>query len=132
MVRLRHAQQGSGEQVRRSAKTANTVQAQQLHDQHKSDPCRRFKLGDRPRRIWQDAAVRWLREQAHKATIEEDKAKLRWLERFLANREIESINRAMIDTITEAKQAEGCSNATVNRTLALLRAILRKCVRDWE
>jgi integrase len=76
--------------------------------------------------------VRWVREQAHKATHKEDKAKLRWLDRYLADREIESINRTVIDTITEAKQAEGCSNATVNRTLALLRAILRKCVSDWE
>ena len=27
---------------------------------------------------------------------------------------------------------EGCSNATVNRTLELVRAILRKCVNEWE
>lgn len=27
---------------------------------------------------------------------------------------------------------QGCSNATVNRTLALVRAILRKCVNEWE
>jgi integrase len=38
----------------------------------------------------------------------------------------------LIDAITEAKRAEGCSNATVNRTLALVRAILRRCARDWE
>jgi site-specific recombinase XerD len=76
--------------------------------------------------------VRWLREQAHKASIEDDKDKLRWLERHLANRELETINRGLIDAITEAKRAERCSNATANRTLALVRAILRKCVRDWE
>jgi integrase len=76
--------------------------------------------------------VRWLREQAHKASLDDDKQKLRWLDRFLAGRELESINRAMIDRIVEAKQAEKCSNATVNRTLALLRAILRRCVNDWE
>lgn len=50
----------------------------------------------------------------------------------LANRDLESINRALIDAISEAKQAEGCSNATVNRTLSLIRSILRKCTRDWE
>jgi len=62
----------------------------------------------------------------------DDKDKLRWLDRYLAHRELESINRALIDGIAEAKQAEGCSNATVNRTLALIRAILRRCARDWE
>ncbi len=122
----------NGERVRQSAATGNKAQAQELHDKLRSDVWRLQKLGDRPRRIWQDAAVRWLREQAHKASIEDDKEKLRWLDRYLAGRELESINRALIDAITEAKQVEGCSNATVNRTLALLRAILRKCARDWE
>ena len=32
----------------------------------------------------------------------------------------------------DAKLAQGLSNATVNRTLELLRAILRKSVNDWE
>jgi integrase len=38
----------------------------------------------------------------------------------------------LVEAIIESKQAEGCSNATVNRHLALLRAILRRCVCDWE
>ena len=122
----------SGARVRRSAQTGDKAQAQELHDKLKSELWRQQRLGDRPRRIWQDAAVRWLREQAHKATIEEDKRKLRWLDRYLSGRDLETINRAVIDGITEAKQAEGCSNATVNRILSLVRAILRKCARDWE
>jgi integrase len=122
----------SGERVRRSTETGNRAQAQELHDKLKSEVWRLQKLGDRPRRLWQDAAVRWLREQSHKASLEDDKEKLRWLDRYLANRELESINRALIDAITEAKRADGCSNGTVNRTLALIRAILRKCARDWE
>lgn len=122
----------SGERIRRSTETGNKAQARELHDKLKSEVWRVHKLGDRPRRIWQDAAVRWLREQAHKASIEDDKTKLRWLDRHLAGRELESINRALIDAITEAKLAEGCSNGTVNRVLALIRAILRKCVREWE
>lgn len=122
----------SGERIRRSTETGSKAQARELHDKLKSEVWRVHKLGDRPRRIWQDAAVRWLREQAHKASIEDDKTKLRWLDRHLAGRELESINRALIDAITEAKLAEGCSNGTVNRVLALIRAILRKCVREWE
>ncbi len=122
----------NGERVRRSAETGNKVQAQELHDKLKGEVWRLQKLGDRPRRRWEDAVVRWLREQAHKATIEGDKRTLRWLDRHLAGRELETINRALIDAITEAKQADGCKNATVNRHLCLVRAILRKCARDWE
>ncbi len=39
---------------------------------------------------------------------------------------------ALIDRITDAKLAEGVTNATVNRMLEVLRAILRKCVNEWE
>ena len=41
-------------------------------------------------------------------------------------------HRVIVSGRTEAKIAEGYSNVTVNRMLALLRAILRKCVNDWE
>jgi integrase len=71
-------------------------------------------------------------ERCHKATAGEDKTKLRWLDRFLGGKYLDTIGRAQIDRITDAKRAQGCSNATVNRTLELVRAILRKCVNEWE
>jgi len=83
-------------------------------------------------RTWNDAVVRWLKEHAHKATAKEDVTKLRWLDQYLGGEDLEHIGRAVIDRITEAKLALGHRNATVNRTLELLRAILRKCVNDWE
>jgi hypothetical protein len=82
------------------------------------------KLGEKPRRTWNHAVVRWLKEHAHKATVKEDVTKLRWLDPFLGGKDLEHINRALIDRITDAKLAHGCSNATVNRTLELVRAIL--------
>ena len=122
----------SGERVRRSAETGNKSQAQELHDTLKAEVWRRDKLLERPRRHWNDAVVRWLKETSHKATHEHDKAKLRWLDPYLNGKQLDTINRAMIDSITQAKQATGAANATVNRTLALVRAILRRCERDWE
>jgi integrase len=50
----------------------------------------------------------------------------------LGGKDLDQINRALIDRITDAKLAQGCSNATVNRTLELVRAILRRCVNEWE
>jgi len=122
----------NGERVRRSSETGNKAQAQELHDKLKGETWRVSKLGERPRRTWNDAVVRWTKETAHRATAHEDLGKLRWLDRFLRDLELEAINRALIDRIIAAKLAEGSSNATVNRILALVRAILRKAVREWE
>jgi integrase len=57
---------------------------------------------------------------------------LNWLDPFLRDRRLETIDRGLIDRISEAKQAEGVSNATVNRVSEVLRAILRRCVDQWE
>jgi integrase len=122
----------NGERVRRTTGTANKALAQEFHDRTKAELWRIAKLGERPQRTWNDAVVRWLKEQAHKATAAEDIAKLRWLDQYLGGKDLETINRVMIDRIAEAKRAQGCSNATVNRWLELIRAILRKCVKDWE
>ena len=51
---------------------------------------------------------------------------------FLGGKELATITRATLDKIADEKLARGCSNATVNRTLELVRAILRKCVNEWE
>ena len=98
-------------------------EAQELHDKLKSEVWRIQRLGDRPKRVWQEAAIRWLREQSHKASIRDDQRMLRWLDPFLADRDLESINRSTIEAIIDAKLAEGCSHGTVNRHLALLRSI---------
>ena len=121
-----------GERIRRTTGTANKALAQEAHDRFKSELWRIGHLGDKPRHTWNDAVVRWLKEQSHKATAREDKNKLRWLNQYLGGKDLTIINRAMLEKIIDAKLALGHRNATVNRTLELVRAILRKCVNDWE
>lgn len=122
----------SGERVRQSAETGSKAEATEFHDRLKAEAWRQQKLDEAPRRSWNDAVVRWCKEQSHKATAEEDKAKLRWLDQHLGGKELDTINRDMIERISQAKLDGHCSNATVNRTLALVRSILRKCVREWQ
>ena len=121
-----------GERIRRSTGTESKTLAQEFHDKLKAELWRISKLGDKPRHTWNEAVVRWLKEQSHKATIEMDKIHLRWLDAFLNGKPLDTISRSMIDKITEAKLAEGVTNATVNRVLEILRAILRRCVNEWE
>ena len=122
----------NGERVRRSTGTPDKALAQEYHDRLKAELWRLAKLGEKPRHTWNDAVVRWLKESSHKATIGNDKIHLRWLDRFLGGKHLDTISRSLIDRITDAKLAEGVSNATVNRVLEVLRAILRRSVNDWE
>lgn len=122
----------NGQRVRRSTGTEQEDLAQEYHDRLKVELWRVHRLGERMRHTWNEAVVRWLKEQSHKATIETDKIHLRWLDGFLKDIYLDAINRDLIDQITDVKIAEGVSNATVNRVMEVLRAILRKCVNEWE
>lgn len=122
----------NGERIRRTTGTADKALAREFHDRIKAELWRIDRLGVKPKHTWNDAVVRWLKENGHKATASEDVTKLRFLDRYLRDKNLAAIDRTAIDRVTREKLAQGCSNATVNRTLELLRAVLRKCVNEWE
>ena len=122
----------NGERIRRSTGTESKAQAQEYHDKLKADLWRRTRLGEKARRTWQEAVVRWLREKAHKATIETDKIHLRWLDGHLKGKHLDEISRGLVDQLLEERLSEGVTNSTVNRTMEVLRAILKASVDAWE
>jgi integrase len=121
-----------GRRVQQTAGTQIKQEAQELHDRLKAEAWRVKNLGDTPRHTWQEAVIRWLNEQSHKKSIETDKIHLRWLNVHLHSKRLDEINKAMIDRIKQAKQKTGVSNSTVNRVLAILRAILMRAKNDWD
>ena len=54
------------------------------------------------------------------------------MDQYLGGKALDVITRTFLDRITDVKLAEGVSNATVNRVLEVVRAVLRKCVNEWE
>jgi site-specific recombinase XerD len=123
----------TGQQIRRSAKTANKQQAQEFLDQLRANCWRTLQLGEKPKRKWQEAVERWLEEKKEvKASYINDVRCLRWLHPYLYDRYLDEICREDIDAIIKARQAEGVRNATVNRMMETVRAILRKAEKDWE
>jgi integrase len=45
---------------------------------------------------------------------------------------LETINRDVLERVMEARLAEGVSNATVNRTMEVVRSILRMAANEWD
>lgn len=121
----------NGQRIRRSAGTTDQAQALEYHDRLKVRYWEQQRLGVKPQRSWQDAVVRWVKETDHKRTHEKDKAILRWLDRYLGHLMLHQVTREVVDAIGERKARES-SRPTANRTLALIRAILRRAKHDWE
>ena len=121
----------SGERVRCSAATEDKTQAQEFHDKLKAESWRVARLGDKPKRTWDEAAYKWLMETQHKKSHHEDVAKINWLQQFFRGKYLDELTRDVIAKIGELKLQQS-SPATVNRLLALIRAILRRSALDWE
>ena len=120
-----------GREVRKSSGTEVKKDAEEYEATLKTQLWRQARLGEKPRHTWQEAVVRWVMETEHKASHEDDLCHLRWLDQHLTGKQLESVDRDAIDAIQKKRKDEGSSNATANRTLALVRSILRRAEREW-
>lgn len=118
-----------GKRIRCSAQTEDRQQAQELHDKLRAEAWRQLKLKEKPSYTWDEAALRWLDEKSHKKSLRDDESRLIWLQSFLRGEKLSEIDRTLIDRIILEKKKEQSSPATVNRYLALVRAILKKAVK---
>lgn len=126
-----HLTAPNGTRIRRSAGTSIEAQAQEFHDRLKVRLWEEQRLGVKPERSWQDAAVRWVKETRDKRSHGKDVAKLRWLDRYLGHLQLSQVTRDVIDAIAERKTRES-SPSNANRYLALIRAILRRARDEWN
>jgi len=121
----------NGTRIRQSSGTDDEQRAQEFLDRLKVRHWEQERLGVKPDRSWQDAAVRWMKEASDKRSIGKDVEKLRWLDRFLGHLQLSQVTRDVIDAIADRK-ARLTSRSTANRYLALIRSILRRARDDWN
>lgn len=134
-----------GKRIQRTTGTDNKQQAQEFHDRLKTELWEQKRLGTKPRRTWQEAAVRYAAEKAQKTSLETDLSHFRWLDPYLSGKYLDEINRDLIAEITEIRKQpysipreKGPARyiepkpSTVNRTLEIIRSVLRLARDDWE
>lgn len=88
-------------------------------------------LNERPKRTWDEAAYRWLKETGHKRTHQTDVHYVRWLQPYFRGKLLTELTRDAIAQVAEIKR-EGSSPTSANRLLALIRAILNRAAGEWE
>ena len=120
-----------GRTIQRSTGTEDKQQAQEYHDKLKASLWEQQRLGIKPRRLWKEAVVRWLAETSDKVTHHQDIGKLRWLNPLLGSLMLDEITLAVIDRV-KSERLKAVGKSTVNRYLALLRAILLRARDEWE
>jgi len=122
---------GESKPLQQGTGTSDRREAQEVHDQLAHSRWEQARLGVKARHDWQEAAERWLLEARHKATHGDDIAKLRWLHPYLGDKQLDEIDRTLIDRIKFDREKIATAGTT-NRYLALIRAILRRACHEWE
>ncbi len=119
--------------IRESSRTKDKAAAQEWRDKKQAELWRQDKLGARPRRSWKEAVVRWGQENSHKADLDGDIAKFRWLDAHFGDRYLHELTKDVVMPVLRLKVAES-SNSTGNRYLALIRALLYRAADpdDWN
>lgn len=118
----------SGERVRRSLGTQDKQKAQELRSKLEHEFWQQSRLGIKPKKLWDEAALKWLEEKKHeKKSIDDDISRLRNLPQ-LRGIFLDELTRDIIMAAIEPKK---CKPSTKNRYIALVRAILYKARDEW-
>ena len=120
-----------GRRVRQSTKTVDKQQAQEFADTLKARYWRILRLGEKPRRTWKEAAVKWFKETSRRSK-QDALDQIKWVDPYLGKLYLDEINREVIDKITQAKSKTGVKPATVNKMLEIVRVILNTALKEWE
>lgn len=118
----------SGRRIRQTTGTKNEQEAQRLYHKLKYELWSARHFDEKPDKLWEEAALRWIDEMQAKKSIANDLCRLRQLPE-LRGHYLRHLSR---DFIMEVVAAKTCSNSTKNRYLALIRAILNKAAKEWD
>ncbi|WP_109477649.1 site-specific integrase [Paraburkholderia sp. C35] len=127
----------SGERIRRSCGTQDRKEAQEYHDKVKAELWRSAKLGEKPARLFEEAAIRYLAEESEKRDYESKERHLAGFGGLLAGRALHTITRAEVfdalpvEDQRKYRKGQKVSTSTRNRYLATIRGMFNSAVK-WE
>lgn len=127
-----------GKRIRRSTGTRNRKQAQEYHDRLKAELWRVHQLGDKPKRLFEEACVQFLRASEGQRDYDTKVRHVKYWREVFAGRAICSLTSEEIYAGLPTHQSyknrkpKKLTPATRNRYLASIRRILSLCVEsEW-
>lgn len=121
-----------GRRIRRSSFTTDETAAREWADTLKASLWRQSKLGERPSVSWETAVLDWLEEKKDKASLADDKDRLRWLSKHLKSHALDEITTRLLTQLARKLSKSGLANGTVNRYMAAASGILQHAkAQEW-
>jgi len=121
-----------GQRVVETTRTGDLQEAEK-YLAHRTEEIRRAEVyGIRPKRLFKEAAAKYLRENMHKRSIGDDASRLKGLLPFIGDLPLPQIHDGTLATYVHGCKNKGLKNKTVNNGLEVVRRILNLAARKWR
>jgi hypothetical protein len=87
--------------------------------------------GVRPKRLFKEAATKFLNENQHKSSIKDDAGRLKFLIPFIGSLPIESVHMGTLQPFIDSRRNAGIKTRTINHGLQVVRHILNLASSEW-
>ena len=87
--------------------------------------------GVRPKRSFIEAATKFLMENQHKRSIDDDAGRLRELVKYIGGLTLESIHIGSLQPFIDGRRKDGVTTRTINHGLKIVRRILNLASSEW-
>lgn len=122
----------NGRRICRTTRTADRKLAQEYEIRLKQELWRACQLGEEPPKRWEEAVVPWSQAKKSKKSWRDLRWHLRILDPYLCGKLLKTVTTEDVDRIKADREARGVAPATANRTLEVMRSVLRMALkRGW-
>ncbi len=87
--------------------------------------------GVRPKRLFREAATKFLLENQHKRSLVVDARNLKILDQYIGDLALESVHMGALQSFIEARKKKGVKMRTINHALQATRRILNLAATEW-
>ena len=87
--------------------------------------------GVRPKRTFREAALKFVQENGHKASLYDDILTIKQLDPYIGKLTLGSVHMGSLQPFVQGRKAEGVKTRTINYGLQLVRHILNLAAGEW-
>ncbi len=87
--------------------------------------------GERPKRLFREAAKRYLKENQHKRSIDDCALHLEQLDPFIGDLDLRMVHLGTLQEFIDLRRSQGKKTKTINLALGTVRHILNLAATEW-
>ena len=115
-----------------SCRTNNLEEAEQYLAFRLNEIRQATVYGVRPTRTFQQAAIKYLKENQHKRSLDRDVYAFNRIMPHIGNLQLDRIHNDTLAQYRQARRADGVTAGTINKELGCIRRILNLAARVWR